>query len=357
MTVWCRTLARRRVVMGSAGMLMAACGHHGSSGDESDSTAAEVPAAVATVAVGEFTETITASGTVEPRAGHAATLGAPAATRIVNVMVSLGQRVQKGQPLIAFEETLFSAALASANAGMAAARQSYARTTRLVDEGIAARKDLDQAAADLGKARADSVIAKRNADLATLRAPFSGVVTRLDAQVGRPVDPAQPLIDIADPAALDVILTVTPAVAARIHSGDPVKLAAGSQRDAAPIASGRVADVAGAVDSATRSVAVRIEVNNAQRTLRIGEGISATIDLGLRKDALTIPSEALVPQGDSFTVFVVDSQGVAHATGVRVGGRRDSTAEITSGLAAGQRVVTRGAFGVEDGAKIVPPKP
>ena len=70
--------------------------------------------------------------------------------------------------------------------------------------------------------------------------------------------------------------------------------------------------------------------------------------------AVTVPVAALVPAGEGFQVFVVDSAGIAHARPVTVGARNESLAEIVAGVAAGETVVTAGAYGVEDGAKIVP---
>ena len=62
---------------------------------------------------------------------------------------------------------------------------------------------------------------------------------------------------------------------------------------------------------------------------------------------------ALVPEGEAFKVFVVDSALIAHAHPVTVGSRSETTAEITSGVKAGERIVTYGAYGLEDGAKVV----
>jgi len=73
---------------------------------------------------------------------------------------------------------------------------------------------------------------------------------------------------------------------------------------------------------------------------------------GVHADAITIPVEALVPEGEGFRVFVVDSAGMAHARPVVVGGRSESRADILQGLDAGERVVTTGAYGVTDSAKI-----
>ena len=68
---------------------------------------------------------------------------------------------------------------------------------------------------------------------------------------------------------------------------------------------------------------------------------------------MTVPVSALVPSGDRFQVFVVDSGGTAHTRAVTVGARNASLAEILEGLSAGETVVTTGAYGIEDGTKIV----
>jgi len=60
-----------------------------------------------------------------------------------------------------------------------------------------------------------------------------------------------------------------------------------------------------------------------------------------------------VPEGYEFKVFVVDGAGVAHERDVKVGGRNNTGVEILEGLQAGERVVTYGAYGVQDSAKVV----
>jgi hypothetical protein len=69
-----------------------------------------------------------------------------------------------------------------------------------------------------------------------------------------------------------------------------------------------------------------------------------------------VPVSALVPNGEAMQVFTVDADSIAHATPVTVGGRSDTEAEILSGLRGGETVVTGGAYGVTDSAKIVVPK-
>jgi multidrug efflux system membrane fusion protein len=70
---------------------------------------------------------------------------------------------------------------------------------------------------------------------------------------------------------------------------------------------------------------------------------------------VTVPVAALVPDSEGFQVFVVDTKGIAHARPVTVGGRTATVAEIRQGLTAGETVVTEGAYGVQDSARIQPP--
>lgn len=340
------------------GVSLVACGGH-DAGDEGDAPAAVVNAKTAVVRATGFTETLGAIGTVTGRPGHVATLSAPAAARIARVDVAVGQTVAPGTALVELEQTGFTASASGAAAALRAAEQGYERTKRLIDEGIAPRKDLEQAAADLARARGEASTASRALALSIVRSPISGVVTRVNAIIGATADPAQPLVEVADPRAMDVVLSVTPSDAARVRVGAIVSLSAGEHASGEPLGTARVADVSAAVDTVTRAVAVRAEAPTTRRPLRLGETVFGQIAVATHPNAIVVPVEALVPEGDGMKVFVVDANGVAHARPVTVGGRNDAEAEITSGLRAGERVVTYGAYGMEDSAKVMqlPAKP
>jgi membrane fusion protein, multidrug efflux system len=310
----------------------------------------QVKTAVATLA--PFAETISAIGTVSARSGHIASLSAPAAARIATVYVSVGQKVSAGTPLIAFEQAPFRAAAVSAEAALTAAQKSYDRARRLADAGILPRKDADQAATELAQADAAAMIARRSAELAILHAPLSGVVTKLNASLGASVDPGTPLVEVADLAALDIIFNVSPSDAARIAPGASVTLRAGENASGEPLGVGRITDVGGTVDSATRSVSVRALAPPTARALRIGETIFGQIATAVHPRAIVIPVTALVPEGDGYKVFVVTPMNLARERKVGVGTRSETMAEITSGLAPGETVVTEGAYGLEDSVKV-----
>ena len=95
----------------------------------------------------------------------------------------------------------------------------------------------------------------------------------MSAVLGASVDPTQPLVEIADPGALDVVFSVSPAEAAEIRDGDSVSLSAGETARGDPLGAGVVTGVAAAVDSLSRAVAVRVRLRRTERPLRIGESV------------------------------------------------------------------------------------
>ena len=338
-------------------LLASACAEHER---EPEKVPGAVTALVATVVEGTFAETIDALGAVTTRAGHVAVLAAPAPTRISRVFVAAGTPVKRGDPLVEFEQAPFDAAAASADAALSAAERAAARTQRLADAGVLPRKEAEAASTELAVARSVAVTAHRSRDLSTLRAPIAGVVTRISAVLGASADPSQALVEIADPQALDVLLVLSPSDAARARAGQQVSLFAGDDTPGAPgapVARGRVADVALIVDSASGGVSVRVGIESATRMLRIAEALTGRIAVAQHARAIVVPAESLVPSGDGFRVFVVDRAGIAHATEVTVGGRSPSGVWIVKGIGAGDRVVTRGAYGMDDSAKVVPGKP
>ena len=335
-------------------LLLVACGHGAAANDTKGEQAVVVGARTAIATRRPFTESVTAIGSVAARPGHVAALSAPAPTRITRIFTAVGQRVSAGAPLVELDRAPFDALARSANVAVETAQHSYDRVKRLADAGIVARKDLDQAANDLAQAQATDVAAQRAQQLATLRAPFAGVVTRLSAVMSASADPSQPLVEIADPLALDILLTVSPAAAARVRAGSDVTLTAGQQGSGERLGTGTVADISATVDTASRGVMVRARLARPTRPLRIGETVFARIVVAVHPDAVTVPTEALVPNGEGFKVFVVDAAHLAHGTPVGVGAQADSVSEITSGLAGGEIVVTTGAYGVQDSAKVVP---
>jgi membrane fusion protein, heavy metal efflux system len=353
-------LLRRATACGcSVFVLVTGCGKSGEAGEGGEAKAAKptVAATTAVASVEPFTHTIRAIGEVVARPGRFAALSAPAPTRISRVYVAAGQRVAAGAPLVEFEQVGFNAAAAGAQASLTAAQANYERAERLAREGIVPRKDVEQAAADLAAARAAAVTARRAQQLSVLRSPVAGVVTRMSAVLGASADAGQTLVEVADPSAFDAVLSLGPAESGDVHAGAHVVLSAGEKPGGESLGTGTVASVAATVDSTARSVAIRVSLKTPRRSLKLGESVYGEIAVETRANAVVVPAEALVPEGDAYKVFVVDKTGTATSHEVKIGGRTETKVEILEGLSGGETVVTQGAFGMEDSVKVVRPEP
>ena len=335
-----------------ATLAFAACGK---GKGEADAETTRVVTGAKTVIVAEqpFVETIDAAAVVSGHPDHVAMLSAPSVARVAAVHAVVGQHVAVGDALVELDQVAFRGAVNAADAALAAADKQHARQQRLADAGIAPRRDVELAASELASARAAAETAHRQAELSVLRSPIAGVVTQVTAVLGATADPAQALVQVVDGRMLDLVLNVPPAEAARLRAGVAVVIL-GEGKGAAALGEGIVSAVGGAVDSASRAVAVRVAVRRTSRPLQIGETVPVRIAVGTHAKALVVPIEALVPDGESFKVFVVDAGGMAHARPVEVGGRSDTLAEIIKGLTAGERIVTYGAYGMDDSVKVAP---
>ncbi|WP_411279149.1 efflux RND transporter periplasmic adaptor subunit [Gemmatimonas sp.] len=312
-----------------------------------------VAAVTVRVDTSSFADVIDAGGLVRSRMGAEASLAAPAPTRIERILVVVGDRVAAGEALVEFEPVLFEAALSSAESSLLAAEQGQTRAQRLVAAGVAPRRDLEQANAALASARAAALAARRARQLTTLRAPFAGVVTRVSAVRGANVNEQQPLVEIADPARVDVVLQLAPDVSHRVRAGQAVALRASAASGTPSIGDGQVADISAVVDSGSRSVAVRVTVTRMSVPLRIGETLFGSITAETHHSAIVIPDQALVPHEEGFRVFVVDTARVAHARRVTVGGRSPQGVWIREGIRRGETIVTAGAYGLDDGSVVL----
>ncbi|MFL5380970.1 MAG: efflux RND transporter periplasmic adaptor subunit [Longimicrobiaceae bacterium] len=345
-----------RLAMGTALLAVTACGKKtGGAEEEGGGEAEATPEVVAQTAVAQvqaFPVTVTALGVVGAAPGHVAELAAPAPARVTRIYVSTGEAVAAGQPLVALDQTVFAAEVRRTDVDRAAAQQAYDRARRLADAGILPRKDAETAAAALADANAAAIAARHTAAQGTLRSPISGIVSAVNARLNAQVDPAATLVQVVDPRGLEVHLAVPPDQAGRIQPRQPVHLSVGRAAGGAALGEGVVTGVGAVIDTASGSVDVRAALTRPAGRLFVGQDVFATIEVAQQASVVTVPAAALVPGEEGPQVFVVDARGIAHATPVTVGERREEVVAITNGLRGGETVVTQGAYGVRDGARI-----
>jgi membrane fusion protein (multidrug efflux system) len=331
---------------------LAACGGSGSGGDAGEQSAQpRVPVALGTIARDSLTETLALTGRLEPRPGGAALLTAPAAGVVRAVRVQVGDRVTRGLVVAELEvPELASEAAQKAEAATQAQRES-ARQQQLLSDGITSARQAEEAAANARQASAAASAARDLLARTLIRSPLAGRVQEIMVQRGERVDAGAALAQVVSPDTLDLAVPVPAPELGKLRTGLAVEVV---QDGDTAVALGRLAALAPGVDTATNAGEAVIRVPNRAGRLHPGASATVRIRLGVRSDVLVAPDSALVLQGDSTVVFVVGPDSVAHARPVTRGLRAAGRTEVRGDLRAGDRVVTTGAFGLEDGMHVVP---
>ena len=314
--------------------------------DEPDAAAAaaggppggmQLPVEVVTVAPQPLAGGLETVGSL--RADESVVISPEVAGRITRIHFREGGRVNAGDPMFSLDGDTYRAAHAEAQANLANSRSAAARGDQLIDEQLIARSDYDTLRAQQAVDQARVASARTALSKMTLRAPFSGQVGLREVSVGDFVSVGQDLVTLVRTDPIEVDFSVPETELARLRPGQSLAL----QVDAFPgeSFSGEVVAIDPVIDIDSRSVQVRAQIANPDGRLRPGQ--FARLQLQARGDttALLIPEQALMQQGEErFVYTVVDGKAkrVVVETGVRVPGM----VEVTSGLQAGDVVITAG---------------
>src|SRR5262245_13342728 len=321
------------------------------------------PVKVAVVGAGDAGRVLNYSGVVRPRIESA--LGFRVPGKIVERTVNVGDRVEVGQVIARLDDTDLKLAENAAQAAAAGARtrrdvasDNVDRAKALLPKAIIAqatydtrRNELDAAAAALGSAEAQLRQAANAVEYATLRADNAGIVTAVVAEPGQVVSAGQPIILLARAGEMEV------AVAIPEQDAGDLEIAQAAQVTlwAGPRASieGRIREIAGQADAASRTYSVRIAVSAPPRTMRLGMTASVKIRVDEQTTTMVVPLTAVTESDGSKVVFVADpTTKMVRKTPVVVGAVVENGVKIAEGLHAGELVVTAGVQFLRDGMRI-----
>lgn len=331
-------------------VLLAGCGGGAKTtrANPSESAALLAAADVGRVVTTDLAAGVPVSGTLTPSVD--VKISSPMA-EVIDVLVSEGQTVAKGQVLARFHAGAVDAAARSADARLRMAKADYERNQNLFKEGAVSKHDLEAAEAAYHEAQANEAAAGRNAQDATVRAPVAGVISVKSVETGARPGEGDPLFELVNTAELEFEATIPSEFVPQIAVGAPVSLSvtgyqAGGIR-------GRVARINAAVDPATRQVKVYVRVPNPGGKLVGGLFASGTIVTQEARGALAAPSAAVRTEGGQQFAMVVENGKVARRevrAGLKDPGR--DLVQIVSGLAAGDVVVTGPIDGLTPGRAV-----
>jgi membrane fusion protein (multidrug efflux system) len=273
-----------------------------------------------------------------------------------------GSRIKAGEVLARLQQSEFQNALASARAASVLAETNNERARKLMAGNATSKQEADKAAADAANAAAQLGQAEQNLRDAELLAPWDGVVFTRYVNPGEIVGAGKPVLRFGDITTMSVEVSVPDRLVGLFHVGaeTDVDITALGGR---PPFRGRISEVGVSASKDGRLYRVVIKVPNPEGLIK--SGMTATVQAGELNSAeaheLQVPLSALVapPEPDlaagkaktQLAVFVV-RDGKALLRPIKTGDIVASSILVSSGLQAGEAVVTRGAAMLYDGAPV-----
>lgn len=289
-----------------------------------------------------------AVGTV--RANESVMVRPETSGRVVRVGFSDGAQVRQGALLVELDGSVLAAQAEQTRAELALSRANHERTSDLAQRNFVSQSARDQTAANLSVQEARLRLAEAQLAKTRIHAPFSGRLGLRNFSVGDFVREGSDLILIEDLSSMKVDLKLPERFLGQLRRGLEVEVTVDAFEGRNFRAVLDAIDVQ--VDANGRSVVARGLIANPDAALRSGMFAKARIVLRDKPQAVVIPEEAITPVGSELFVYRV-VEGKARRTQVTSGQRRDGKVEITSGLNAGDLIVTAGQLKIQrDGQEV-----
>jgi RND family efflux transporter MFP subunit len=285
---------------------------------------------------------------------------------VVRWVKDIGSSVKKGEllaeiaaPEIDQELTQAVSSRTQVAASLSLAKSTADRWQALRQKDAVTQQDLDerqsaynQAAANLAAADANVGRLQKLQGFNQVVAPFDGVVTRRNVDVGDLVNAGnggtgQALFAVAQVDPLRLYVYVPQAYAGQIKIGDAVTVTLAER--VSEQYQGTVARTARAIDTATRTMQVEIRVPNPAGKLIAGSYVQVTLPINVDAQALVVPTNVLLFRPEGTSVASVDADGRVHLKLVQLGTDFGTSVEVLRGLKGGDRIVQNPADSLADG--------
>jgi multidrug efflux system membrane fusion protein len=296
--------------------------------------------------------------------------------KLEQVLFKEGEHVRKGDVLAKIDPRLYQAALDKAKASKAqddaqliSAQKDLRRSRTLVDKSFQTQQVVDQQ-----QAKVDQLIASIDADQAAIETAqtqldYTSIVAPSDGRMGvRMIDPGN-IVHASDSAPIATLTLTKPAAVLFTLSArslndvrdaiarGPVEVTALSQDNRRTLGKGTLLLIDNMVDQASATMRLKAMFDNEDEQLWPGDFVNARVSLEVRHDALTVPSAAVQRGPDGIFTWVVGEDDVVQARPITSGPTTGDRTIITSGLAAGERVVVNGQYKLRQKAKVTVTQP
>ncbi len=297
----------------------------------------------------------TYSGEVHAR--YEAVLGFRIGGKIVERLADVGAHVRKGQVLARLDAADTGLQESAAAAQYRLAEEELKRYRELRDKGFVSQSALDAKETAVKAAAAQAGLARNQAAYTSLVSDRDGVVAATYAEAGQVVSAGQPVVRVAQQGEREVTISIPESRFASIRVGMPAEIELVAADSNAPIRlRGHVRELSPAADPGSRTFPVRVAFDSSDGRAALGMTARVrldAVDSAAAKDgAYLVPLTAIFQQGDQAAVWIVAADHSVSLRPVTVAAYRDDGALVSSGLAAGDRIVRAGVHKLSAGEKV-----
>jgi membrane fusion protein, multidrug efflux system len=329
------------------GTLICSCQSGKSDKEKSGNKIKDVPPVEWTIVKASvLQETINVSGTLKPY--EETTLQTEVSGRVVKINLPEGRYVTQGTLLVKLFDDDLQAQLHKANTQLKIIEQQQSRQSELLKVAGISQTDYDQTTLQLASVKNDIELYNVMIRKTEVRAPFDGTIGLRNISIGAIVTPATILATIRADKQLKLDFSVPGKYSSEINVGTKLKFTIqgkDEQFDATVIASEK------GIESVTNNLKVRAVVTSNSSSLLSGEFANIELKLKENKNALMIPSQAIIPQELDKQVIIVKN-GKAEFITVTTGIRKESTIEVLKGIEAGDTLITTGILFLKPGSAL-----
>ncbi|MCL2132667.1 MAG: efflux RND transporter periplasmic adaptor subunit, partial [Lentimicrobiaceae bacterium] len=277
------------------------------------------------------------------------TVAAETSGKIVQVNFKLGDYVNEGSVLAKVDDTYKRLAYETAQLNYSKYKEDYERYQTLRQGDAVTETQLRDMKMGYESAKIQLENAQKQLDDTKIVAPFSGVITSRNTELGAFVNTGTPIASIADISQLKVTLSVSENNVYQLQKGQTVSVSTDIYPDINY--RGNITNIS-PKGSNTHTYPIEIMIaNNSKNPLKAGTYVNVLVDLGADGNFLMIPRDAIVSSVKDPSVYVINN-GVAQLTKISTGQNYNTYLAVTSGLKLGDKVVTNGQINLTDGAQI-----
>ena len=242
--------------------------------------------------------------------------------------------------------------LDAAEVALAQAESQYQQSQKVLDDLRRSGKEqaVKSAGGQFNAAKGKLLGAEAALSYSYIKSPINGVVTDRPLYAGELATANQPLLTVMDNTSLIAKAHISQAQAVGLKRGAETEIKIAGQEDSIPT---KLSLVSPALDPGSTTIEVWVQAAKPPDSLRPGMTVQISITAATAKDAVIVPNNSIFQSNDGANyVVVAGSDNIAHQKNVQLGIRGIAETQISSGVTAGESIITTGGYGLPDKTKI-----